>query len=208
MERIFPMDGKFFTFITKLSDLLLLNVLFIITCLPILTIGVSLTALYQTTLQLADNTDSYILRNYFSNWKQNLKQGILIWIPSFIMLILCIFNLSVLPHMPQNLYRTTCLCLQFVLLFFLYGIFLYACSLPKVYRSSCLNTLRNALFMTFKHLPVTCLCLCISVIPYALIILLPKITGWILSFFIVIGSSGTAYIHSYILQKVFKKYIL
>lgn len=79
MERIFPMDGKFFTFITKLSDLLLLNVLFIITCLPILTIGVSLTALYQTTLQLADNTDSYILRNYFSNWKQNLKQGILIW---------------------------------------------------------------------------------------------------------------------------------
>ena len=208
MERIFPMDGKFFTFITKLSDLLLLNVLFIITCLPILTIGVSLTALYQTTLQLADNTDSYILRNFFSNWKQNLKQGILIWIPSFIMLILCIFNLSVLPHMPQNLYRTTCLCLQFVLLFFLYGIFLYAFSLPKVYRSSCLNTLRNALFMTFKHLPVTCLCLCISVIPYALIILLPKITGWILSFFIVIGSSGTAYIHSYILQKVFKKYIL
>lgn len=208
MERIFPMDGKFFTFITKLSDLLLLNVLFIITCLPILTIGVSLTALYQTTLQLADNTDSYILRNYFSNWKQNLKQGILIWIPSFIMLILCIFNLSVLPHMPQNLYRTTCLCLQFVLLFFLYGIFLYAFSLPKVYRSSCLNTLRNALFMTFKHLPVTCLYLCISVIPYALIILLPKITGWILSFFIVIGSSGTAYIHSYILQKVFKKYIL
>lgn len=208
MERIFPMDGKFFTFITKLSDLLLLNVLFIITCLPILTIGVSLTALYQTTLQLADNTDSYILRNYFSNWKQNLKQGILIWIPSFIMLILCIFNLSVLPHMPQNLYRTTCLCLQFVLLFFLYGIFLYAFSLPKVYRSSCLNTLRNALFMTFKHLPVTCLCLCISVIPYALIIFLPKITGWILSFFIVIGSSGTAYIHSYILQKVFKKYIL
>ena len=208
MERIFPMDGKFFTFITKLSDLLLLNVLFIITCLPILTIGVSLTALYQTTLQLADNTDSYILRNYFSNWKQNLKQGILIWIPSFIMLILCIFNLSVLPHMPQNLYRTTCLCLQFVLLFFLYGIFLYAFSLPKVYRSSCLNTLRNALFMTFKHLPVTCLCLCISVIPSALIILLPKITGWILSFFIVIGSSGTAYIHSYILQKVFKKDIL
>lgn len=208
MERIFSMDGKFFTFITKLSDLLLLNVLFIITCLPILTIGVSLIALYQTTLQLADNTDSYILRNYFSNWKQNLKQGILIWIPSFILLILCILNLSVLPHMPQNLYRTTCLCLQFVLLFFLYGIFLYAFSLPKVYRSSCLNTLRNALFMTFKHLPVTCLCLCISVIPYALIILLPKITGWILSFFIVIGSSVTAYIHSYILQKVFKKYIL
>lgn len=208
MERIFSMDEKFFSFITKLSDLLLLNVLFIITCLPILTIGVSLTALYQTTLQLADNTDSYILRNYFSNWKQNWKQGILIWIPSFILLILCILNLSVLPHMPQNLYRTTCLCLQFVLLFFLYGIFLYAFSLPKVYRSSCLNTLRNALFMTFKHLPVTCLCLCISVIPYALIILLPKITGWILSFFIVIGSSVTAYIHSYILQKVFKKYIL
>lgn len=207
MERIFSIDGKFFTFITKLSDLLLLNVLFIITCLPIITIGTSLTALYQTTLQLAENTDSYILRNYFSNWKQNLKQGIFIWIPLFLLLILCVFNLSVLPHMPQSLYRIICLCMQFPLLFFLYGVFLYAFSLPKVYRPSCLDTLRNALFMTFKHLPVTCLCLCISLVPYALIILLPKIAGWILSIFIVIGCSGTTYIHSCILQKVFKKYI-
>ena len=208
MEHIFSMNGKFFRFITKLSDLLLLNVLFIITCLPIITIGVSLTALYQTTLQLAENTDSYILRTYFSNWKQNLKQGIFIWIPLFLLLILCAFNLSVLPHMPQSLYRTICLYLQFLLLFFLYGISLYAFSLPEVYRSSCLNTLRNALFMAFKHLPITCLCLCISVVPYALIILLPNITGWILSVYVVIGGSGTAYLHSYILQKVFKKYIL
>ena len=41
-------DNKFFSFMSKLGDIILLNVLFIITSIPIVTIGVSLTALYTS----------------------------------------------------------------------------------------------------------------------------------------------------------------
>lgn len=204
LKHFFYMDGKFFVFVNKLTDLIILNILFIITCLPIITIGTSFTALYQTTMRIADNTESYITKNYFIYWKQNLKQGTLLWIPSLVLLTLCILNLCLLPSMPPTLYRTISLYLQFVLLFLLYGILLYSFSLPAEYRCSLSNTIRNASLIAFKHLPVTCLCICISVLPLSLNLLIPKITGWILSPIFLIGCSGIAYLHSIILHKILK----
>ncbi len=205
MEHFFSVNGKIFLFINKLIDLMLLDIIFLITCLPIITIGTSFTALYQTTMRIVDNTESYIIRNYFFYWKQNLKRGTLLWIPSLFLLTLCILNLCVLPVMPPGLYRTFSLCVQFVLLFLLCGILLYAFSLPEEYRCSLVYTMRNASFMAFKYLPTTCLCICISASPFALILLAPKIAGWILSLTIVIGCSGIAYLHSVILYKTLKK---
>lgn len=205
MEHFFSMDGKFFVFINKLTDLIILNILFIITCLPIITIGTSFTALYQTTMRIAENTESYITKNYFFYWKQNLKQGTLLWIPSLILLALCILNLYLLPAMPATLYRTISLYIQFFLLFLLYSILLYAFSLPQKYRYSLSNTIRNASLIAFKYLPITCLCVCISAFPFTLTLLIPEITRWILSSTILIGCSGIAYLHSLVLHKTLKK---
>ena len=41
MDRIFNMDNKFFTFMGKAADLILLNIIFLICCLPVVTIGAS-----------------------------------------------------------------------------------------------------------------------------------------------------------------------
>lgn len=204
MENIFSMNGKLFVFVNKLTDLIILNILFIITCLPIITIGVSFIALYQTTMRIADNTESYVTKNYFFYWKQNLKQGILLWILSLVLFILCALNLYILPAMPSTLYRTVSLYMQFVLLFVLYGILLYSFSLPEEYRCSLPHTIRNASLIAFKYLPITCLCLCISAFPFTLTLIIPKIAGWILSLTIVIGCSGISYLHSIILHKILK----
>lgn len=207
LEHFFSMDGKFFLFVNKLADLIILNALFIITCLPIITIGTSFTALYQTAMRIANNAESYITKNYFFYWKQNSKRGTLLWIPSLILLTLCFLNLRILPAMPPTLYRTVFLYAQLILLFLLYGILLYAFSLPTKYRYTLSHTIRNATLMVFKHLSVTFLCFCITVSPFALILLIPKITGWTLSLIAIIGASGIAYLHSIILHKLLKKSI-
>lgn len=205
LEHFFSMDGKFFVFVNKLTDLIILNILFIITCLPIITIGTSFTALYQTTMRIANNTESYITKDYVRYWKQNLKQGTLLWIPALALLTLSLLNLCLLPNMPPTLYRTVSLYMQLVLLFLLCGILLHIFSLPEEYRCSLSTTIRNASLIAFKHLPITCLCMCISAFPFTLTLLIPKITGWILSSTIVIGCSGIAYLHSVILFKTLKK---
>lgn len=205
MEHFFSTDGRLFDFFSRLADLILLNFLFLLTSIPIVTIGSSCTALYTVTIHMADHTESYITRSYFTAWKNNLKSGTAVWIPALLLLLLCNWNLSVLPVMPHNALPVLLLCFQLLFLFMLCGMLLYLFCLLAVYKNTLKNMIKNAVIMTFRFLPYTILCLCISLIWPALIILLPNITGILLSIMMIIGFSLTAYFHSMILLKIFRR---
>ena len=55
MNRFFNMDNKFFVFMGRVADLLLLNFLGILCCIPIVTAGASITAMYYVTLKMVRN---------------------------------------------------------------------------------------------------------------------------------------------------------
>ena len=74
MDRLFNMDNKFFTVMGRVADLIMLNVVFLICCLPIVTIGASLTALHYVTLKMTRNEESYIIRSFFKSFKQNFNR--------------------------------------------------------------------------------------------------------------------------------------
>lgn len=66
-------DFKIMNFFSRISDFLLLNFLFIITSLPIVTLGASITALYSVNLKMVRNEESYVIRDYFQAFKRNFK---------------------------------------------------------------------------------------------------------------------------------------
>ena len=58
-------DNKFFSFMSLVGDIILLNVLFVITAIPIVTAGISLTALYTSIKKRIRGQESYAARDYF-----------------------------------------------------------------------------------------------------------------------------------------------
>ena len=52
-------------FLNKMTDLILLNVLFIISCLPVFTIGAATTALYYVCIISIRQGDGYVVKRYF-----------------------------------------------------------------------------------------------------------------------------------------------
>lgn len=66
-------DFKIMNLFSRISDFLLLNFLFIITSLPIITIGASVTALYSVNLKMVKSEESYITREYFKAFRRNFK---------------------------------------------------------------------------------------------------------------------------------------
>ena len=64
MNRFFNMDNKFFVFMGRVADLLLLNFLCILCCIPVVTAGASITALSYVTLKMARDEESYIARSF------------------------------------------------------------------------------------------------------------------------------------------------
>ena len=89
---------------SRIVDLLLLNFLFVITSLPVLTLGASLTALYSVSLKLVRNEESYVSRDYFRAFKKNFCQAtVSFWAFSLIIALLA-GNLMISFQQAGNFY--------------------------------------------------------------------------------------------------------
>lgn len=61
--------------ISRLSDLLVVSVVFFFTCLPLVTVGPALTALYHTVVKVVRKGRGKVLQTYFSCFRSNFRQG-------------------------------------------------------------------------------------------------------------------------------------
>ena len=68
----------FMGILTRLSDLLVASVLFCITCLPLVTIGPSLAALYHTVVKVVRKERGKVMATYFAAFRTNFRQGFLL----------------------------------------------------------------------------------------------------------------------------------
>ena len=80
MGRFFNLDSPLMTFLSKMADLMILNLLTLLCCLPIITAGDAMTALYYMTIKMVKNEECYIVKGYFKSFKENFKQATIIWL--------------------------------------------------------------------------------------------------------------------------------
>ena len=57
--KLFNLDSPVMVFLSKVANLMILNVLTIICCIPIFTAGAAITALYYVTIKMARGDDPY-----------------------------------------------------------------------------------------------------------------------------------------------------
>ena len=77
---MFQLDGKFFSALSRMADLVILNILFWACCLPVVTIGASITAMYAVTKKMAEDREGYIFKGFFIAFKENFRQSTIMWL--------------------------------------------------------------------------------------------------------------------------------
>ena len=200
MNRFFNMDNKFFVFMGRVADLLLLNFLCILCCIPVVTAGASITALYYVTLKMARDEESYIARSFFRSFKQNFKQAAVLFI-----------DLRIARAGSGAMYKGLfSLFIAFALIYAM--ILLYIYPILSKFFNSVKNTFVNAFLMSVRHLPLTLLMLVISASPLLLMWLFAYVsyaqfTSILIMLFILMGFSTLAYWKSKIFVKIFDNYI-
>lgn len=80
MRGILSPEGPVMNFITKITYSAYLNILWLVCCLPIVTIGASTTALFYVTLKVAKNEEGSLTKAFFHSFKENFRQGTIIWL--------------------------------------------------------------------------------------------------------------------------------
>ena len=92
--------------LNRIFDLIILNVLCLITSLPIITAGASLTALYSVTIRMVAREEGYIVRDYFRAFKKNLGKGIAEFIIVAVVQAVIIADILIILHISDPLIRT------------------------------------------------------------------------------------------------------
>ena len=137
-----------------MGDMICLNVMWVICCIPIITIGASTVALYTVMLKMVKNEEGYIFRGFLKAFKTNFKQSTIIWIILLLLGILWTVDFrvaGVIPGMAGIVLRALFLTLGFVLL----SVTIYIFPLTARYENSIKGTFKNALILTVAKLPYT-----------------------------------------------------
>ena len=174
---MFGIDSKFYEVVSRIADLVVVNLLFVLCSLPIITIGASTTALYGVTKKMAENREGYIFRNYFRLFKENFKQSTIMWsillllalIPTIDLYIINSFEKTIVTTALKGLMLATALAILFV--------FLYAMALQSTFENTIKNTLKNAFLMGIGYFPWTLLIVFITLLPIILLVLLGRSAG-------------------------------
>lgn len=80
MKGLFNYDGPVMSAMSRIADLIILNILTVLCCIPIITAGAALTALHYMTIKMVRKEECYIVRGYFKSFKQNFRQATIIWL--------------------------------------------------------------------------------------------------------------------------------
>lgn len=78
MGNLFNVNNVFFRFMGKLFDVVALNIVFIIVCIPIVTIGPAISALYYASVKSIRRDRSYPVKEFFKGFKRDFKQSFIV----------------------------------------------------------------------------------------------------------------------------------
>lgn len=79
-RNVFHPESGLMGFLTKLGEIILLNIVWILCCLPVVTIGASTAAMYYSMVKCIRRNRSTPIKEFWSAFKRNLLSGILMTI--------------------------------------------------------------------------------------------------------------------------------
>jgi uncharacterized membrane protein YesL len=140
--KFFSTDSPLYRFILRFWDVVKISLLWLLCSIPVVTVGPATAALAAIGLQMADETEGYVARDFLKAFKANLKKGI----PLGLLLLVAMeavyldFQFFQLSENGSMLFLIAGIiaCFVFVMAF------IYAFPLQARYENTVMKTIRNS----------------------------------------------------------------
>lgn len=203
MSNVFNKTSLAMRFLSGLGALIIVNILFLISSIPIFTIGASLTALYRVTFEIHMGNDPFVIRDYFRYFKENFKQATLVFIPSLIIGLIWIGNIYIIYHNLDESWRW----IQYpiiVLLVALVAVSIYIYPMIALYEQKTTKMIKDSLLLSIGNFPVTFFIVATYVGKYLLYDLIPFMGIVMLSLYFFIGFAFDSWFFGFFINRAFK----
>lgn len=202
----FRPDSPLMRAIGRVGDLALVNILFLLCSIPVVTIGASAAALYTVSFQMVRGEDKQIAKTFFSAFRRNFWQATLLTVLFLLLGAGLFLDLRVMQANPT----------AFPLVFWVGSGLLAlaaAITLPVAFAlqarfdNSVWRTLKNAFVLAVTH-PLTALfAAALTLLPLGLLLFAPYYLLLSSIFWFLFGFSLTAIANSWLFSRILKQWL-
>ena len=197
MKKIFDMDNPFMQALSVAADLLAMNVLALLCCLPVITAGAGLTAMNDLAIHLTRQEETYLVKPFFRSFRDNWKQSTLLWLIFLAAAAILYFDYHA-AAVYAPLLRYPIAAIGILLL----ALMIYAFALQARYENTIGGTLKNAVSLAIAYFPRT---LGIVVFALAFWLLAIHFYRFGIPVLLLFGLSLPCYVSMLLLRGVFEK---
>lgn len=201
---MFSPDSKLMQIIGRITDLIILNLLYLLTCLPLFTIGAATSALYTMCFRLMREEYSGIVKSYFRAFKAEFGQSTVVWLLLVVVVMPALFYFSLLFQMDSILRYAS---FVFVIIAVM-GLMTASYVFPWIsqFENTTGQALKNALILSISRLPRTFCILVINLLPAIVWFLHAELFLQVSFLWVALYFAAAAYMNTGLLWHVFKPY--
>lgn len=195
-------DSPVIAFLNKMTDLILLNALWLVCSLPVVTIGASTTAMYYVCILSIRQGDGYVVRRFFKSFRENFVKATILWLMILVLGAILAGDLFFWYWLGTPFGKVL-----FVLSMTVEAAFAMVCLylfpvLAKL-RGNMRQVIHNAAAFAVGYLPYTLILMILT----GLFVYMNIISPGMNAISVFIGFAGLVYIKSFFLYKVFMNHI-
>lgn len=204
-DRLFNLDNPVFQVLNRLVDLIILGLLCLVCCLPVVTIGPAVTALFKTVYDLTLERNKGLVKNYFRAFRDNWKQALKGWLLALLGLASLVCDWLLLRLYFQGTVYTVLSCMVLLLVLILLGLLCYLFPLISRYSNTFWEHVRNALILEIRYFPKTLLMVLLQLLPLLMFTFMPYVLITTLLFWILLFPGGVMQANAYLIRPIFGK---
>lgn len=193
-------------FFGKAFDIIILNMLFILCSIPVITIGASYSAMYYAFFKKMREKDSSVSKTFFEGFKTNFKQATLAWLS--VVLLIIILSVDIWMFGPTGMMSFTPFYYLLIIISCIIAFtIMYLFPIISIFKNTLKNLVIFSFFFAAKNILFTILIAFLNTFPLFFIFTNLNLFFFYFSIWIAFGFGLIAFINSLLFIKLFESYL-
>ena len=202
MKSLFNFDNPFIQLLCRVGDLMIVNVLFWVCCLPVVTAGASLCGLVKVIQAVTLGDEPEVVRTFFRAFRENFRQATIAWLALLVVAACLAGDLMLARLYLTGGALTAARAAVAVIALAVLAAACYLFPLMVRYENTLREHCRNALILAVGKLPRTVALAALNAAPFALAWAAPVTFLKSLAVWLIVGFAGLSYLGCMLLRPV------
>lgn len=205
MNNIFRYDNPFFQFMGLLADFVIINIITILCCIPIFTVGAAFAGHQKIMQNIVMGNHQPILRTYFFTMKENFGTATILWFLFILTAVLMTANYFYVSLLTSGILTIVLYAVLGLMTLLISGVIACCFGLIVRYENKLREHLRNALFLALSHWYRISLMALVLLAPLILVLVNTALMINTIPYWLFIGISVLVFLQAWLIRPIFEQ---